>query len=83
MLDGKIRHGLQCRVMTFDDLVGFFGTVAAGAKAIGVSRQAMYDWRDNGIPEGWQLYIQKATKRGLKADPEINRKYRDLMRWAA
>jgi hypothetical protein len=69
--------------MTFDDLVGFFGTVASGAKAIGCSRQTMYDWRANGIPEDWQLEIQKMTKRGLKADPAINRKYRELMRWAA
>jgi hypothetical protein len=69
-------------VMTFSDLVVHFGTVQKASNAIGVTRQTIYDWRDRGVPEVTQLQIQKLTKRALKADPAVMRKYRELLRAA-
>jgi hypothetical protein len=82
MLDAFVIHVLQMGAMTFQDLVGHFGTVKKASDAIGRTRQCIYDWRDDGIPEKRQLEIQKLTKGALKADRSIVNKYRELLRAA-
>ena len=82
MLDAVVKHVLQVRPMTFDDLVVEFGTVAKAASALGFTRQTIYDWRSRGIPAERQLEVQKATKGKLKADKQIVAKYRELLRAA-
>lgn len=37
--------------MTFDDIIREFRFAKHAAAAIGVARQTLYYWRDNGIPE--------------------------------
>jgi transposase len=68
--------------MTFTDLVVHFGTVSKAAKALGYTRQTIYDWRQRGVPEGKQLEIQKMTRGQVKADRAIVKKYRELLKAA-
>lgn len=38
------------RTMTFDDLIREFRFAKRAATEIGVARQTLYYWRDNGVP---------------------------------
>lgn len=58
--------------MTYDQAVGFFGSQAALAKAMGVSSPSVYEWR-NGIPVIRQYQIELATNGLLKADLPAHR----------
>ncbi len=60
--------------MDFDDIIGRWGSVDKAKTALGLkSRQTLYNWRDNGVPEGWQARIQIMTRGKLRA--EINGKH--------
>lgn len=55
--------------MTFHDIVGHWKSVAKAQAALGLkSKQTLYNWRDYGVPEGWQARIQLRTKGRLRAD---------------
>jgi hypothetical protein len=55
--------------MTFDDVVAFFGGVSKAKKALGLkSRQTLYNWREDGVPDGEQCRIQIITGGQLTAD---------------
>lgn len=70
--------------MNASEVIEFFGqgSVSKAAKAIPVSRQAIYVWKRVGISEQWQLKLQKRTKGALKADKWVNDKYREFLRAA-
>jgi hypothetical protein len=52
--------------MTKAQAVQFFGSSAALARAIGVSRQSVHGWRD--IPIGRQYQLEVVTNGKLRAD---------------
>ncbi len=55
--------------MTFKDIIGHWKSVEKARAALGIkSRQTLYNWRDNGVPEGWQARIQLRTRGKLRAD---------------
>lgn len=57
--------------MNTNDLKRHFGSIAKAASAIGVHRQAVYEWdKRGGIPEGQQFKIHVLTKGKLKVDAE-------------
>ena len=55
--------------MTLDDLKTHYGSIPAAARALGLVRQAVYQWRRTGIPALRQLQIEIATSGELRADP--------------
>ena len=57
------------RIMTKVEVIGFFGSAAATAKALGVTRQAIDQWSES-VPLGRQYQIEVMTKGKLKARDE-------------
>ena len=55
--------------MTYEQLIEHFGSQAAAAKALGVTRAAVLFWRNTGIPKTRQFQIEVVTKGALKAVP--------------
>lgn len=54
--------------MTYSDVVQHFGSAPLAAKALNYTRQAVYRWKDAGIPYGTQCRIQLMTGGALQAD---------------
>ena len=55
--------------MTFYEIKQHFGGVEKARVALGLkSRQTLYNWRDQGVPDGEQCRIQLLTEGKLKAD---------------
>jgi hypothetical protein len=52
------------------DVIRHFGTITAMAKAIGISRQAIYDWPEL-IPEQWAWTIEGKTGGALRVNPRL------------
>lgn len=60
--------------MDYDDIVARWGSAEKAKNALGLkSKQTLYNWRDNGVPEGWQARIQIMTRGKLRA--RINGKH--------
>jgi len=54
--------------MDFDDIVKRWGSVEKAKAALGLkAKQTLYNWRDKGVPEGWQARIQIMTRGKLRA----------------
>lgn len=63
--------------MDFDDIISRWKSVEKARSALGLkTRQTLYNWRDNGIPRGWQARIQIMTRGKLRA--EINGKDKSI-----
>jgi len=64
--------------MNIDHILQHFGSPSEAARQLGVRRQAIYEWRENGIPYTRQIGIQNRTNGALTADlahaPEHERK---------
>lgn len=69
--------------MNYSDLIEYYKSQGAIAKAIGISQPSVCEWQDKGVPENRQLQFQKLTEGALKADPAIIKKYRGLLGAAA
>lgn len=54
--------------MTFNQIITHWGGVDAARKALGLSRQTLYNWRDKGIPLEAQVNVEVVTEGKLKAD---------------
>ena len=54
--------------MTFDDLFRHYGSVQKAANALDRERTTIYNWRDGGIPEDAQAYVEIMTGGALRAD---------------
>jgi len=55
--------------MTFTQICSHFGTASAAARALGLSRQSLQNWKTRGrIPFAAQYRIQLKTRGRLKAD---------------
>jgi hypothetical protein len=61
------------RDMRYDDVINFYGSQAAAARALSVAQPSVWGWKDSGIPIERQIQIELATGGQLKADipPEI------------
>lgn len=58
--------------MTFEDIKKFYGSVEKAKAALGLkSKQTLYNWRDKGVPDGWQAIVQIKTRGKLKADASV------------
>lgn len=55
--------------MTKDEAITHFGGVVALADALGINRQAIYQWDE--VPDKQQLRLEKMTNGALKANPDI------------
>lgn len=55
--------------MDLNDLKNHYGSIPNAARALGLVRQAVYQWKD-GIPALRQIQIERITVGALKADPE-------------
>lgn len=51
---GRVYAG---RTMTYQDLIKRYGTGSAAAKALGINPNAVYNWKERGIPKPWQQII--------------------------
>lgn len=69
--------------VTYDELIAYFGSQAAAAKAFGIQQPSVAEWKRRGVPETRQLEAEKLTSGDLKAHPRIKAKYRALLRSAA
>lgn len=47
---------------------GHESKVAVTAQLLDVSRQTIYNWLENGVPDYWQKYIELDTKGKLRRD---------------
>lgn len=54
--------------MTKDEAIRYFGGVPALARALGIRRQAIYQWES--VPEKQQLRLEKITGGALVAELE-------------
>ena len=54
--------------MTFEQVKKYFKSVLKAARALDVSPQAVYGWRDHGIDYPRQCQIEKVTGGKLKAE---------------
>ena len=54
--------------MTFEQVVKHFGSQVKAARALGFSRQAVNQWKEDGIKPRTQEFIQFKTRGKLKAD---------------
>ena len=58
--------------MTFKDIIGYWKSVEKARAVLGLkSKQTLYNWRDNGVPDGWQARIQIRTRGKLRADEAV------------
>lgn len=61
-------------VMTVDELISFFGSISATARALGVKDPSVSEWRATGVvPELRQYQAELATNGRLKADKPAHR----------
>jgi transcriptional regulator with XRE-family HTH domain len=54
--------------MTYDQLLDLYKTQRAAAEAVGVSKQAVSQWKRKGIPRNSQIDIEVKSGGRLKAD---------------
>lgn len=54
--------------MTYAELIEHYGTLEKAAQKIGVTRQAVGNWKRRGIPKINQRLIQHLTRGRLRAD---------------
>jgi hypothetical protein len=59
------------------DAIAFFGTKAAIAKALGISKQAINEW-DDVVPEGRAYQLEVVTNGALKACPHHYSQHQNL-----
>jgi hypothetical protein len=52
--------------MTKDEVLAHFKTAAATARALGLTQQAVQQWRT--VPLNWQIVLEQMTAGDLKAD---------------
>ena len=64
-------HGTILAV-TYKQIIRFFGSRAAAAERLEVSRQLLYHWEKHGIPRGRQALIQLQTDGALRAERSIS-----------
>lgn len=57
--------------MTFEDLIEHFGSQAEAARAIGVTRGRVWQWRLEGIPTLRQFQIERITGGALVASSDL------------
>lgn len=63
----------QSAPVTYEDVCKHFGTAAAAARKLGLTRAAISLWQKKGIPLHRQLHIQEKTRGKLKAHDEKRR----------
>lgn len=67
------------RCVRYQDIKRHFGSVEAARAALGYrSRQTIYNWRTEGVPDGEQCRIQiltggelKATRKAIRRPPSV------------
>jgi hypothetical protein len=48
--------------MDLDKVIRYFGSVPNVAKALGLTKWAIYQWRERGIPDSWQRVLRMMMK---------------------
>jgi DNA-binding transcriptional regulator YdaS (Cro superfamily) len=63
---------IEVSKVTVDQVIQFFGSQSAAAKALKVTQPTISNWKTRGsVPPLQQLRIESQTQRKLKADPRI------------
>jgi DNA-binding transcriptional regulator YdaS (Cro superfamily) len=63
----------------YEDLIQYFGSQAAVARAVDVRQPSVWEWKKKGIPAKRQLQIERLTGGTLKAHPRVRHEYRALL----
>lgn len=63
--------------MTYDDLIKHFGSASATARALGITKQAVHQWR-SGITQTRQAWIELKTDGALTADLSADTKPQEV-----
>lgn len=72
---------LTIPTMKTADVIAFYGTKAAAARALNVHRLAIYQWGDN-VPFARQFEIEVKTGGFLKSDYTLAKEHRNAIRQA-
>jgi len=64
--------------MLYDDLVAYFRTPSGAARALGVDRRLVNDWKKRRIPTKHQLLAQKRSAGQLEPDEQAKREAEEL-----
>jgi hypothetical protein len=59
--------------MLKEEAIKHFGNMARLAKAIGVTRQAVYQWQGPEVPELYQYKLHHLTRGALPLSPHLQR----------
>lgn len=54
--------------MTYADLINFYGSQGAAARALGLAQSSVWEWQEKGVPLPRQAQYQLITRGKLKAD---------------
>ena len=65
---------LQFASMEYTDLLSHYGSIAAIARAVNISRPSIHGWKARGIPPLRQVQIENLTEGKLKAAPDVYEK---------
>ena len=62
--------------MTYEQLIKYFGSQAAIARAFGITQPSVAEWADRGVPPLRQVQGEMLTKKRLRAASNIFGKVR-------
>lgn len=54
--------------MTYDQLIAYYGSQAAAARALGLKPPSVQEWKEKGIPEPRQAQYELDSNGELKAE---------------
>lgn len=60
--------------MTYDDLIGYFGSQGEVAHALGLRQPSVWAWKESGVPPLRQIQAEELSRGKLKADPDVYEK---------
>lgn len=63
--------------VTFNEIVEYFGSQAAIARALGIKPPSVSQWARDGVPELRQFQIERLTRGALRAAEQFSAKARD------
>jgi DNA-binding transcriptional regulator YdaS (Cro superfamily) len=56
--------------LKYSDVLSFFGSQSAIARALGIKQPSVNKWKTTGVPDGMQLLIEEVSGGVLHADSE-------------
>lgn len=60
--------------MTYDDLIGYFGSQATAARKLGLRQPSVWAWKESGVPPLRQIQAEELSRGKIKADLDVYEK---------